>query len=237
MMWLFHLIMLLGICCANQVTLAAEHIPTEAEKEAWFNDDAEFLIEAVNEGKLTFLGHSEKAALHRSVNHIKILSTSTKDGWVEMAQCHSGLDAVPLAQLIFPEYIIRQLIVTKKKGIGEATVEGNSVQMVDLSRGASLCITMQINALHNKSKGKYVLNNGPYQRRFLDGYYPMSIELRIDYSESDIKPVAIYPEAQPGMNINDSKSELKINASFEGVLRTKVRFSQLETHIAGQEDG
>ena len=218
---------LLGILMTYHAALASERLPTEAEKEAWFNDDAEFRIAEVNEGELTFLVNSAKASSHQSENQLKILPNSTEDGWVEMRQCHRGLDAVPLAQLVFPEYIIRQLEITKQEAMEEATVEGNSVQMVNLSRGAVLCVAMQIQALHKESNGQYSLSNGPYQRRFLDGYYPMSLELVIDYSHSNIKPVAVYPAIQPGMKVDDNKKSLKINADFEGVLRTRVLFSKV----------
>jgi len=235
MKWQHRLFALMSLLFSYQISFASEQNSSDAEKEAWFNDDAEFRIADVNEGKLNFLVDSKKALAHKSENHIKILPESLKNGWVEMAQCHRGLDAVPLAQLVFPEYVIRQLKITKQQGIAEAVVEGNSVQMVDLSRGAALCVAMQVKALHKESEGQYALINGPYQRRFLDGYYPMSLQLNIDYSESGIKPVDIYPVIQPGMKADDKMKKLVINASFEGVLRTRVLFSALKIVHTGTD--
>jgi len=220
-------IILLGILMFSRILFAATPVPTEAEKEAWFNDDAEFRIADVNEGELNLLPNSAKASLHKSENRINILSNSTKDGWVEMMQCHRGLDIVPLAQLVFPEYIIRGLKITKQKAIEVAVVEGKSVQMENISQDAELCVAMQIKALHKELNGQYSLKNGPYQRRFLDGYYPMHLELVIDYRHANIKPVAVHPTVQPGMKVDDDKNVLMINVDFEGVLRTRVLFSKI----------
>ena len=77
-------------------------------------------------------------------------------------------------------------------------------------------------------RGQYALINSSYQRRFLDGYYPMSLQWAIDYSESAIKPVDIYPI----FNQDDEMKKLVIDTSFEGVLRTRVLFSELKmVHI------
>jgi len=207
--------------------------PSAEEMEAWFNDDAEFRIADVNEGELTFLPNLQEVVSHkaRAKNKIKILSSSATDGWVEMAQCHSGLDAVPLAQLVFPEYIIRGLHVTRQKGIATAEVEGKSIQMTDLTRGAELCVSMQIKALQRNDQGHYILSNGPYQRRFLDGYYPMKLELEIDYSHSSLQPVSIVPASQPGMAVSHEKGQVVINAQFEGVLRTRVGFAPAKVSL------
>jgi len=209
---------------------ASESTPTPAEMEAWFNDDTEFLIADVNEGKLSFLPDLKNKPTHKAQanNQIKILATSAKDGWVEMSQCHRGLDAMPLVQLIFPEYTLRNLKITKQKGIAEAVVEAKSIQMADVSHGAELCVAMQIKALKKNAQGQYVLSNGPYQRRFLDGYYPMKLELDVDYSQSGLEPIATMPMQQPGFEISDSKQQMKLNAHFEGVLRTQISFVSAE---------
>lgn len=210
---------------------ASESTATQAEMEAWFNDDAEFRIADVNEGKLSFLPKLKNKSTHKAQanNQIKILATSAKDGWVDMSQCHRGLDAMPLVQLIFPEYTLRNLKITKQIGIAEAVVEAKSIQMADVSRGAELCVAMQIKALKKNTQGQYVLSNGPYQRRFLDGYYPMKLQLDVDYSQSGLKPVTTMPIQQPGFEISDSKQKMKLKAYFEGVLRTQISFMPAES--------
>jgi len=222
----YGLIIFLTALIFQSVCNASESAPTQAEMDAWFNDDAEFRVDEVNEGKLTFLPALKSNATHKAQanNQIKILATSSQDGWVQMSQCHRGLDAMPLVQLIFPEYTLRDLRITKQKGIAEAVVEAQSIQMADISHGAELCVTMQIKALAKNKQGQYVLTNGPYQRRFLDGYYPMKLELNVDYSQSGLRPVAIAPPQQPGMEMTDENQKMKLNVYFEGVLRTQISF-------------
>ncbi len=218
--------LILAVLMFQSMVQASEAAPTQAEMEAWFNDDAEFRTADVNEGELTFLPALNTNATHkaRAENKIIILSTSVNDGWVNMAQCHRGLDAVPLAQLIFPEYTLRNLRITKRQGIKIAVIEAKSIQMEDISRGAELCVSMQIKALQKNNQGYYVLSNGPYQRRFLDGYYPMKLNLEIEYSQSGLKPVSIQPAEQPGLAVTDSNQKMNIDVNFEGVLRTQVSF-------------
>ncbi len=224
------LIALFAVIIFQSSLYASESTPTQAEMDAWFNDDAEFRIAEVNEGELAFLPNLKNENTHKaqSKNKIKILPTSMKDGWVEMAQCHRGLDAMPLVQLVFPEYTLRNLRITKQKGIAEVVVEAKSVQMADVSRGAELCVVMQIKALMKNQQGQYVLTNGPYQRRFLDGYYPMKLTLEVDYSQSDLVPVAILPAPQPGLEFIDTKQKVNVKAHFEGVLRTQISFVQAQ---------
>jgi hypothetical protein len=43
--------------------------------------------------------------------------------------------------------------------------------------GARLCLSAQTRALRNTGNGYFNLVNGPYMRKFLDGYYPMRVTL------------------------------------------------------------
>ena len=218
--------LLITLLLSHSLLLADQAGPSQAEMEAWFNDDAEMRIDEVNEGALQFLPGMALKQSHKSQaeNKIRILPTSLQDGWVEMSQCHRHLDAMPLVQLVFPEYTLRQLRITHQQGIGEAVVEDRSIQMADVSHDASLCVSMQIKALKKNASGQYVLSNGPYQRRFLDGYYPVRLALDIEYSQSGLTMVAISPEQQPGFVLHQDKQHIRLDAYFEGVLRTRVVF-------------
>jgi len=221
-------VMTLGLMLfsAMQLSQVFAEQPTAEELEAWFNSDTDISeqVAQVNEGQLTFLPEPNNKQVYQAYNTVRILSTSIDDGWVELSQCHSQLDAVPLAQLVFPEYTLRKLSVTEKKGIETAEIEGKSVQLQDIRKGARLCVTMQIQALQLQTSGEYVLSNGPFQRRFLDGFFPLNVLLLVDYSESGLRPIMTIPESQPGMRVTDNGSQMGIDAHFEGILRTRVVF-------------
>ena len=212
----------------TQFSLAATSQPTAEELEAWFNSDTDLSeqVAKVNEGQLAFLTSTQEKPVYQANNTVRILPTSRDDGWVELSQCHHQLDAVHLAQLIFPEYTLRNLSVTDKQGISQAVVEGKSVQLKDISKGAKLCVKMQVQALLLQADGHYVLSNGPFQRRFLDGFYPLNVLLLVDYEASGLLPVMTIPASQPGMKVTDNGRQLGIDARFEGILRTRVIFSK-----------
>ncbi|MGD8911541.1 MAG: hypothetical protein PVJ68_02195 [Candidatus Thiodiazotropha sp.] len=46
---------------------------------------------------------------------------------------------------------------------------------------AAICLQAETQSLHPTGQGGYQLRNGPYMRRFLDGYYPMLLTLQVDY--------------------------------------------------------
>jgi len=78
MKWQHRLFTLINLLFTHQISLALEQNSSDAEKEAWFNDDAEFRIADVNEGKLNFLFDSKKALALKSENHIKDLTGKFK---------------------------------------------------------------------------------------------------------------------------------------------------------------
>jgi len=230
MIILFRTLVGLLLVLTIKVGTANDNQPSAEELEAWFNSDTDLSeqIAQVNEGQLTFLGKPGKKPVYQAYNHVRLLPTSYRDGWVSLSQCHTRLDEIHLAQLVFPEYTLRHLQVTEQKGIESAFVEGKSVQLKNVAKDAKLCVTMQIQALTAQGKGRVMLTNGPFQRRFLDGYYPLNVLLLIDYSGTGLRPVMTSPVAQAGMKITDDGNRMGIDAHFEGVLRTQVLF-QMET--------
>ena len=99
--------------------------------------------------------------------------------------------------------------------------------MEDIQRGARLCIKADVGILYSNNENGAVLKNGPFHRKFLDGYYPMRVSLKIRYPGSVLRFENISPEAQPGFSVMQSKNSLEIDAWFEGELRTEVKFSRV----------
>jgi hypothetical protein len=133
------------------------------------------------------------------------------------------MDAVPRSQVMFSRDRTRDLRVTASGGIGAAWIEENTVQLKDTARGAYLCVEAQSRALTQQSDGSYVLRNGPYLRRFLDGYYPMHVTMRVSL-ETPLALVDTRPAAQPGFEVTARTDEVYYDARFEGRLVTELRF-------------
>lgn len=180
----------------------------------------------VNEGTLHFLEVVPDKPLHHHQNRIRIDSGSLSTGWVSLSQCHDNLDAVPLAQITFREGFVRDLRVDSFSQIGDAWIEGASVQLRNIEHGARLCLTAQTRALRSTGNGYFNLLNGPYMRKFLDGYYPMRVSLEVDYPTQLLSLIDIMPAAQPGLKLVERPGAIRLDAVFEGELMTLIQFEQ-----------
>jgi hypothetical protein len=64
-------------------------------------------------------------------------------------------------------------------------------------------------------------------RRFLDGYYPMRVSLKVSIETPKIRFLDVTPPAQPGFAFSRQDSEVGYDAWFEGRLNTLIRFRRL----------
>lgn len=219
--------LVLAACISGAAALAwaAPAPPMSAEElDAWFNGKS---TAEVNEGELTFLTTPPDKPVHHHQNRIRITEDSLKSGWTELEQCHDNLDAVPRAQITFREGYIRNLRVLESHVIGEAWVQGPSVQLREVHPGARLCLAAQTRALNNSGNGYFTLNNGPYMRKFLDGYYPMQVSLKLEYPARLLQIIDISPPEQAGFHVSQKAGVVNIDTLFEGELRTQVQFERL----------
>jgi hypothetical protein len=182
--------------------------------------------DAVNEGVLHFLEKPPTKQLHHHHNRIRIDANSLSTGWVSLSQCHDHLDPVPLAQITFREGYVRDLKVDSSTHIKQAWIEGPSVQLVDIEPGARLCLSAQTRALRNNGNGYFNLSNGPYMRKFLDGFYPMRVTLEIEYPAQMLRVIDIEPNGQPGLKLDESPGLIRMDAVFEGKLQTLIQFEK-----------
>ncbi len=224
---------LLVLLTAALVSMGARANPwaTDDPKalEAWFDAQDELIERAlnVNEGELTFLSNAPETPVHHHSNRLTIDAGSLVDGWVQLRQCHTGLDPVGQAQILFRPEALRALKITGTDKISRAWVEDYSVQMEDIRHGASLCLEAETRALHDLGGSFFEMRNGPYMRRFLDGYYPMRITLDISYPD-DLELVDYSPEYQPGFRPRAEAQRITVDAWFEGRLHTSFRFTRRE---------
>ena len=134
----------------------------------------------VNEGELQLLDKPPGGVAHHHQNRLMLTEQSLQDGWVTMYQCHSDLDKVSTLQIVYEQDRIRDIMVLSVQNIGSAWVEGHTVQLTDIEADSKICISADKRALSHEN-GNYTLKLGPFMRRFLDGYYPMHVQVEVCY--------------------------------------------------------
>lgn len=184
-------------------------------------------IADVNEGTLVFVSPAAGKPLHHHLNHMRIMPGSLSDGWVDLFQCHENLDAVPALQIVFRDGYARDLRILEAINIGGSQVDGASIQLRDVSRNARLCLSAQAKALRDTGHGFYNLSSGPFMRKFLDGYYPMRVSMRVEYDPALLRVLDVSPGAQPGFDLWQESGALGFDAIFEGELRTLIQFERM----------
>lgn len=222
---------IITILCLLPVILQATSEYTEEELERWFNSDSfepPNPVKDVNEGQLVFVAPDNKKPLHHHHNSMIIFPHSLEDGWVLMEQCHTNLDKVSAAQIVFAKNRIRDIKVMSFRNMDKAWVEGPSVQMVNIKANAKLCMQAWTRALFINDDGTYSLRNGPFMRRFLDGYFPLRVSMDISYAGTGLKPTQVSPDEQKGFEVWRKKDRIGFDAIFEGKLRTEFSF-EVET--------
>lgn len=198
---------------------------SQQELEDWFNDDSSARIAAVNEGQLVFLPHPPSKPVHHHSNTITLDDETVASGWAMLRQCHEHLDRVPATQIVFREDRIRDLKIVSQRGIGQAWVEGSSVQLRDIGPGARICLQVQSQVMFKNADGTYHVNSGPFMRRFLDGYYPMHVSMDVLIHTDKLRYLDITPAQQAGFKVETSLHEVKFDVWFEGRLKTLIRFT------------
>ena len=196
-----------------------------AEQEDEFDpawSDGDWFSENVNEGELEFLAQPPAEAVHHHQNVMTLGRQSLRDGWVRLEQCHDNLDDVARAQIIFRPGRVRDLRITRSVNIGEAWVEDASIQLADVGKNSSLCLDAQTRALTANDDGSFRVGNGPFMRRFLDGYYPMRVSQKIVLADSGLEFFGIIPEKQPGFEVEVSAESIDFDAWFAGRLLTEI---------------
>lgn len=188
----------------------------------WFEADWEQATAMVNEGELRLLGSPGGRDEHHHHTQVNISEHSLETGWVDLYQCHQGLDAVAALQIVYNADSVTGLRIESSSNIGRAWVEGSAVQLEDIQPGSVICLNLQSRALR-RDAGRYTLKNGPFMRRFLDGYYPMRVSMDIHYPENRLS----YQDTQPvqlSHRVTVAAGRLELDVRFEGRLYTVISF-------------
>lgn len=203
---------------------AAAETPTQREIDDWFNAPPDASAADVNEGELVFLAKPPAKPVHHHHNVLTISDATVADGWAKLKQCHENLDKVPATQIVFREDRIRGLKVLSFSGIEKAWVEGGTVQLRQVGQGAKVCLETESKVLYPQPDGTYHVANGPFMRRFLDGYYPMHVSMEVVLRATKLQFLDITPGKQTGFKVSIAPTSVKFDAWFEGRLNTLLRF-------------
>jgi hypothetical protein len=218
-------VLLLVSCLLFLPGVSGEEDTITDEERAWLEADDD--TSQVSEGELRFLpGPADREMLHIQ-NRITILPESLTDGWVKLIQCHHNLAPVPDIQIVYQYRAIQALAIEYSHGVGTAWIEGQSVQMRDVIHNASICISAKVAIFRHRDDKTYSLDNGPYHLRFLDGYYPLHVTLEVDFPSTLLSVVGVTPAPQPGVKLTQVAGKVLLDAYFEGMLYTEIRFQPI----------
>ncbi len=218
---------ILLICLLPAIPLATwAQQSTPEDMRRWLEDEGDRHTDEVNEGQLQFL-HSAPARppLH-SENKIVISAKSIEHGWVDLHQCYRHLAAVPSAEVVYKYKQMRNMQLLRYRNIGHARIIGQSVQLRNVGQDAELCIKAEIRNFYQNSDGSFSLVNGPFHRRFLDGFYPYRVSLEIRFPGDHLAFVRSRPPSQSGFVIKRGKNLIVVDSLFEGILNTEVIFQR-----------
>lgn len=189
-----------------------------------YDDDLESRIAEVNEGVLEFLAKVPEKPVHHHINQIEIIPSSLDDGWVKIEQCHTHLDPVSAMEITYHPRRIRNMQVLSSQNVGAIQIKGASVELTEISSSATLCLQIESKALIRLNEGEYRLRNGPFMRRFLDGYFPMRVTLLIKYSDSLLSISKYRPLPGESGSTIIKPGSIKWDGWFQGRLITEFDF-------------
>lgn len=177
----------------------------------------------INEGELHFLREAPKTPPHRHTKHLTVTADSLTSGWVSNRQCHYELDRVSAMEIVFGKDRVRKLKVVRSQNIERVWVEGPTIQMTKIGADAFVCVESENKILARDLGDAYVLKSGPYMRRFLDGYFPMKVDLTVDYPANLLSVTGIEPQELKTTSTL-APGRVAVNALFEGRLMVSLHF-------------
>ena len=207
------------------------------EIDAWFNNDKlELPEEATVKGKeLQFISQPQKKDIPVTEKTYRINTSSVTTGWVFIEQCYRNLDPVPRLEVVYNYQHMRNLKVTQQHHVGKLWIADQTVQMEDLTKGASICTSAEVKILRHTDEDVYLLLAGPFKRKFLDGYYPMHVKIKMYYPATQLVLHEMYPRAAPGFAITQETGLIKIDTYFSGELHLAMSFKKYQKPSGNNE--
>ncbi|HEX9801719.1 MAG TPA: hypothetical protein VGB35_00535 [Gammaproteobacteria bacterium] len=212
-----------GALCRWLVPLLAPLAAAAAQSsdealERWFESDEQRYPFEMHGGseRLEFITPEPGRRIPFSQTRIALTRESLQSGWAAIVQCHDGLDPVPDAEVVYRFGRMRGLRITHQRAIGEARVEGQTVQLREVGDGARLCLALEAQLLSCGQDGSYRLRYGPFQRRFLDSYFPMHVALELNFPPASLRLERISPDPAEGFELVEEEDRIALEAWVRG---------------------
>jgi hypothetical protein len=205
---------------------------TNSAADDWLIQNDAQTVPQVGAGELLFLASPPNSKVPLSDNRIAITEASLADGWVQLDQCYLGLDAVPETEVVYRYRAMRGLQIVSTRHIGQAVATKRSVELRDVQHDASLCIRAEAQILYAQPDGSRVLRNGPFHRKFLDGYFPLHVGLEVHYPPGALRYLGVVPAPQAGFAVASGDGLLTIDSWFAGALNIAISFAPIQTGAA-----
>ena len=200
--------------------------PSREELEKWFESDDLYQPDTVkiSEGELRFLNTPPDKRVPSVFNEIKVSPDSIQKGWVDIKQCYKQLDPIDSVEVVYRYKQMRRLSIHSYKNIDKVSAKAHSVQLDGVGREAELCVVLQAKIFYRTSNNQFVLRNGPFERKFLDGYYPFHVIIKVSFPAEKIRFVSSNPGKVPGFHVQSDRNSLIVDTWFEGKLMTELVF-------------
>lgn len=171
-----------------------------------------------------FLAEPPERDVHYHSNRITIDQRALETGWTRLEQCHTNMDALGATQIVFREKRIRAIEVLTTTNIDRARVEGPTVQLDGVRKGAEICLKAETRNLKAMEDGTFVLRNGPFMRRLFDSHFPLHVTLHVRFPPDRLTFHSMKPAPQPGLELQREPDRIEVEAWFSGTLNTRLRF-------------
>lgn len=191
------------------------------EERAWLEDDSALDAMTVNDGQINWVSADQTTGKYYLENKITVIPDSLKTGWVRFIQCHNQLDPFYKVEVQYHSENTRNLQVQSHDLIDKVNIDNvnQAAVLIEVKKGAKVCISGESKTMKANDKG-YVIQRGPYMRKFLDGYYPMYLKESLDWSQTPIELEQTNIQTQPGRSFQYSQANKTLTAEywFEGRL-------------------
>ncbi len=175
---------------------------------------------------LTFFDEAIPDTLYRFEADITIDEHSLETGVVNTHTCHFNLDPIDRVEIMFSRERLQDLDIVSYEGIGSVSRDGHLVSLREVSRGATICISLRTRSLERVDNG-FVLKGGPLQRRFLDSFHPMAMSGRVHLGTNQLVFQTMTPTSQAGWRVDSQPGRIEYGGYFAGTLQTEIHFEQV----------
>lgn len=200
---------------------------SQAELEAWLNDDNEATLEILNGDKPVFLDENQTEIILHSKNLVIISMKSIDTGWVTIEQCHNHLDEIMKTQIEYQYKSMRNLRILSTSNIENAWIEENSVVLNNTQNDASICISVNAKIFYQEPDKTYTLVSGPYHRKVMDSYLPIHVSYAVKYPAEYLQYTGIHPEPRDKFKILLQPGKVAVDAYLTGKLTIEIQFKEI----------